>query len=60
MLALPLATLVRAWNRDLELPNASRQSFAVFLGEPLPVFVAATTFSSAAVLVIVILHMLAN
>jgi hypothetical protein len=67
LLALPFAglvtgcaTLLREWNRDLELPNTPRQSLAVLRTHPAPLFVAATTLTAAAILVIVVLHMLAN
>ena len=67
LLALPFtglvtgcATLLREWNRDLELPNTPRQSFAVLRAHPTTFVVAGTTLTAAAILVIVALHMLAN
>jgi hypothetical protein len=67
LLALPFAvlvtgcaTLLRGWNRDLALPNTPRQSLAVFRAHPAMLFVAVTTLTAAAILVIVVMHMLAN
>jgi hypothetical protein len=68
LLTLPLcvlvtgcATLLRSWNREVELPNAARQSLIVALGQPsATLFVAATTLAAAGILATVILHMLAN
>ena len=68
LLSLPLcvlvtgcAALLRNWNRDVELPNASRQSPSVAFGQPpATLFVAATTLAAAGILATVILHMLAN
>jgi hypothetical protein len=67
LLALPFAvlvtgcaTLLRGWNHDVGLPNNPHSSLAVFRAYPATIFVAATTLSAAAILVIVILHMLAN
>jgi hypothetical protein len=58
LLVLPLAvlvtgsaTLLRGWNRDVEKPDATRQSLAV---------VTLTTMAAAGILVVVVLHMLAN
>jgi hypothetical protein len=66
LLALPFvalvtgcATLLRSWKGDFELPHA-RQSL-VMLPAPLStLFVAGTTMTAASILVIVVLHMLAN
>jgi hypothetical protein len=67
LLALPFAvlvtgcaTLLRGWRRDVELPSAARQSLAVIRAHPATFFVAATTLTAAGILVIVVLHMLAN
>jgi len=67
LLALPFtglvtgcATPLREWNRDLELPNTPRQSFAVLRAHPTTLVVGGTTLTAAAILVIVALHMLAN
>jgi hypothetical protein len=68
LLALPLAvlvigcaTLLRSWNRDLEPPHTTRQSLATLVPAPLAtLFVAGTTLTSAGILTIVVLHMLAN
>jgi len=60
LLILPLAvlaagclTLLRGWNRDVEFASAGAAPVATF-------FVAGTTFTSAGVLAVVVLHMLAN
>jgi hypothetical protein len=67
LLALPFAvlvtgcaTLLRGWNRDLELANIAHRSLAMFRTHPATLFVAATTVVAAVILVIVVLHMLAN
>lgn len=68
LLALPFAvlasgalTLLRGWNSDVELSHAARQSLATMIPAPLAtLFVAGTTLASAGILVIVVLHMLAN
>ena len=68
LLALPFAvlvsgavTLVRNWNRSIELPYAVRQSLATMIPAHLAtLFVAGTTLTSAGILAIVVLHMLAN
>jgi hypothetical protein len=68
LLTLPLcvlvtgcATLLRGWNRDVELPNAARQSLIVALGQPpATLFVAAATLAAAGILATIILHMLAH
>jgi hypothetical protein len=44
----------------MEVPNAAQQSLAMILAQPVSLFVAALTVSAAGILVIVILHMLAN
>jgi hypothetical protein len=68
LLALPFAvlvagcvTLLRSWNRDVALPHAARQSLATMIPAPLATFfVAGTTLTSAGILAVVVLHMLAN
>jgi hypothetical protein len=67
LLALPLAVLVtgcatlpRSWNRDVELPHTARQSLAMIPAPLATLFVAGTTLTSAGILAIVVLHMLAN
>ena len=67
LLALPFAglitscaTLRRSWHHDVELPHAARQSLAVIPAPLATLFVAGTTLTSAGILAIVVLHMLAN
>lgn len=67
LLALPFAvlvtgcaTLLHGWNRNLEVPNTTHRSLAVFRTHPATLFVAAATVAAAAILVVVVLHMLAN
>jgi hypothetical protein len=68
LLALPGAvllsgcvTLLRSWNRRAPLPRAPRPSLAIMIPAPIAtLFVAGTTLTSAAILAIVVLHMLAN
>lgn len=66
LLTLPLCvlvtgcvTLLRDWNREVELPNAAHRS-VVALRQPSMLFVVAMTLLAAGILLIVILHMLAN
>jgi hypothetical protein len=55
------ATLLRSWNHDIELPPAARRSLATMIPAPLAtLFVAGTTMTSAGILAIVVLHMLAH
>jgi len=54
------ATLLRSWNRDIELPHAARQSLAVVPAHLALLFIAATTLTAGGILAIVVLHMLAN
>ncbi len=54
------ATLLRSWNGDVELPHAARQSLATIPAPLATLFVAGTTLTSAGILAIVVLHMLAN
>ncbi len=67
LLMLPLAvlaagcvTLLSGWNRAVELPIAVRPSLATLPAPIATFFVAGTTFTSAGVLAVVVLHMLAN
>jgi hypothetical protein len=67
LLALPLAVLVtgcatlrHSWNRDIELPHAAQQSLAMIPAPLATLFVAGTTLTSAGILAVVVLHMLAN
>jgi hypothetical protein len=67
LLGLPLtvlvtgcATLLHSWNRGMALPRTARQSSAVIREQLTTLFVAATTLAAAGILVIVVLHMLAN
>ncbi len=67
LIALPFAvlvtgcaTLLRSWNVDGALPQDARQRLAAARAHPTTLFVAAATLTAAAVLVIVVLHMLAN
>ena len=67
LIALPFAvlvtgcaTLLRSWNDDVELPHAARQTLAAIRAHLATLFVAAATLTAGGVLVIVILHMLAN
>jgi hypothetical protein len=64
LLALPCvvliagcATLLAAWN---EVPHSARQSLATIRAPLATLGVAGTTLASAAILAIVVLHMLAN
>jgi hypothetical protein len=67
LLALPLTVLVTGGalllhvrSRDLAPPNTPRRPLAVLRAHPASLFVAATTLTAASILVIVVLHMLAN
>ena len=67
LIALPFAvlvtgcaTLLRSWNGDVELPHHARQTLAAIRAHPMTLFVAAATLTAGGVLVIVVLHMLAN
>jgi len=68
LLVLPFAVLVTGcvtlshnWNRDADLPHAARQSLTTMVPAPLAtLFVAGTTLTSAGILAVVVLHMLAN
>jgi hypothetical protein len=67
LLALPCvvliagsATLLAAWNRGIEVPHSARQSLATIQTPLATLGVAGTTLASAAILAIVVLHMLAH
>jgi hypothetical protein len=67
LLALPFAvlvtgcaTLLRSWNGGVEQPHTSRPSLAMIPAPLATLFVAGTTLTSAGILAIVVLHMLAN
>lgn len=67
LMALPFAvfitgcaTLVRSWNHDVGLPHGVRQWLATIPAPLATLFVAGTTLTSAGILAIVVLHMLAN
>jgi hypothetical protein len=67
LLAVPLAvliggcaTLLAAWNRDVEVPQTTRLSLAMIPAPLATLGVAATTMTSAGILAIVALHMLAH
>ena len=67
LLALPLAaiisggaTLLWTWNYDAELPPLVRQSLANIPAPVATLVVAGTTMTSAGILAVVALHMLAN
>lgn len=67
LLGLPLtvlvtgcATLLHGWNRDTVLRHSAQQSFALIRAHLATLFVAATTLTAGGILVIVVLHMLAN
>ena len=54
------ATLLRSWNRDTVWSQAVRQLPTTMLGHFATLLVAATTLAASGILVIVVLHMLAN
>jgi hypothetical protein len=67
LLILPLAVLAAgcvallgSWNRAVEPPIARRRAVALLPAPVATFFVAGTTFTSAGILVVVVLHMLAN
>jgi hypothetical protein len=67
LLALPCVvlvagcvTLLAAWNHDIEVPHSARQSLATTQAPLATLGVAGTTLASAAILAIVVLHMLAH
>ena len=67
LIALPFAVLVtgcasmlRGWNGDVERPHDARQTLAAVRAHPAALWAAAATLTAGAVLVIVVLHMLAN
>jgi hypothetical protein len=67
LLALPItvlvtggAALLRSWNRDTALPSAARQLLAVIRAQFAMLLVAVATLTAGGILLIVVLHMLAN
>jgi hypothetical protein len=67
LIAMPLgvlvtggATLLRGWRGDVELSPDVRRTLAAYRAQPAALFVAAATLTAGGVLVIVVLHMLAN
>jgi len=67
LLALPMivlitggATLLRGWKRDIALMQNVRESLAAVRGHVSTILVAATTLAAGVILVIVVLHMMAN
>jgi hypothetical protein len=67
LFALPLgvlvtgyATLLHVWTRDVQPRRTARQSLALFRAPYGTLGLAATTLAAAGILVIVVLHMLAN
>ncbi len=67
LLGLPLivlvsgcAELLRSFNRDIVLPFTSRKSLAWVRTHLSSLFIAATTLTAGVILVIVVLHVLAN
>jgi hypothetical protein len=67
LLALPCAvliagcaTLLAAWNHDIEVPHSARQSLVTIQAPLATLGVAGTTLASAGILAIVVLHMLAH
>ena len=60
VLATGCATLLRSWNRDVERQHAVRQLLAMIPAPLATLFVAGTTLTSAGILAVVVLHMLAN
>ena len=67
LLGLPLivlvsgcAELLRSYNRDIVLPLTSRKSLALARAHLSSLFIAATTLTAGVILVIVVLHVLAN
>jgi hypothetical protein len=67
LLALPItvlvtggAALLRNWNRDTALPSTARQLLAVIRAQFAMLLVAVATLTAGGILLIVVLHMLAN
>jgi len=67
LLALPMmvlisggGTLLRNWNRDAAVTQNVRQALAAVRGRLSTIFVAVETLAAAGILVIVVLHMMAN
>jgi hypothetical protein len=59
-LATGCATLINGWSRDAGVSRAPRQSVPTISASLATLFVAGMTMTSAGILVIVVLHMLAN
>jgi hypothetical protein len=53
-------TLLRSWNDEAELQHATRPSLAMIPAPVATLLVAGTTMTSAGILAVVVLHMLAN
>ena len=67
LIALPLAvlltgcaTLLRSWNDDVELRQATRHTLAAIRAHVSTLFVAAATLTAAGILAIVALHVLTD
>jgi hypothetical protein len=64
LLALPFAVLMTggvALFRDwTEMPNAARQRLELIWARPTHLFLVGLTFAAAGILIVVVLHMLAN
>ena len=64
LLALPFTVLiigcVALFHDRIATSNAARQQLPLIRAEPVSIFVAALTFSAAGILIIVLLHMLAD
>jgi hypothetical protein len=60
VLAIGCAMLLRNWQRSVALPYDARQRLAAIWAQPTTLVVTGATLTAAGILVIVILHMLAN
>jgi cytochrome b561 len=67
LIALPLtvlatggATLLRSWNDDAQLRQATRQALTACRSNPAMLLIAATTVTAAGILAIVALHVLTD
>ena len=67
LIALPLAvlvigcaTLLRSWNDDVELRQASRQTLSAIRAHLATLFVAAATLTAGVILAIVAMHVLTD
>jgi hypothetical protein len=54
------AVLLHSWNRDIVLPLTARPSLAMVRAHLATLFIAAATLIAGVILVIVVLHVLAN